>query len=54
MNSTLHSQAKSSWYLGANITGKPKKFMPYAGGMQKYKKICDKISEYNYNEFIIK
>ena len=33
MKNTLHSKAKSSWYLNANISGKPQKFMPYAGGM---------------------
>jgi hypothetical protein len=29
-NVTLLPQAKHSWYLGANIPGKPRVFMPYA------------------------
>jgi hypothetical protein len=32
-NRTLLPMAKHSWYLGANIPGKPRVFMPYAGGM---------------------
>ena len=53
MKKTLHSKAKSSWYLGANISGKPQKFMPYAGGMLKYKKFCEKEEELKYNGFNI-
>ena len=30
---TVLPLAKHSWYLGANIPGKPRVFMPYAGGM---------------------
>jgi cation diffusion facilitator CzcD-associated flavoprotein CzcO len=37
---TLLPQAKHSWYLGANIPGKPRVFMPYAGGMARYRAIC--------------
>ena len=53
MKNTLHSKAKSSWYLGANISGKPQKFMPYAGGMLKYKIFCKKEEELKYNGFNI-
>jgi len=34
---TLFPRAKSSWYLGANIEGKKRVFMPYAGGFGNYR-----------------
>ena len=34
-NATLYPQA-NSWYMGANIPGKPRIFMPYVGGVQRY------------------
>lgn len=37
-DATVLPQAKHSWYLGANIPGKPRVFMPYAGGMAHYRK----------------
>jgi cation diffusion facilitator CzcD-associated flavoprotein CzcO len=48
---TLLPQAKHSWYLGANIPGKPRVFMPYAGGMAHYRKICAEIAAKNYEGF---
>ena len=30
----------SSWYLGANVPGKPRVFMPYIGGMPSYMEKC--------------
>ena len=38
---TLLPLAHHSWYLGANVPGKPRVFMPYAGGMVRYRDICD-------------
>ncbi len=46
-NSTLYPQA-NSWYVGANIPGKPRIFMPYVGGVEAYKKICDEVVENGY------
>ena len=51
-NKTLLPTVKHSWYLGANIPGKPKVFMPYAGGLDKYRNICDKVAAENYKRFI--
>ena len=34
---------QSSWYLGANVPGKPRIFMPYAGGVDRYRTICDEV-----------
>ena len=38
--STLYPQA-ASWYMGANIPGKPRVFLPYIGGVGTYIGICD-------------
>jgi hypothetical protein len=48
---TLLPQASSSWYLGANVPGKPRVFMPYAGGMAKYRGICDEVAAEGYRGF---
>jgi cation diffusion facilitator CzcD-associated flavoprotein CzcO len=48
---TLLPQAKHSWYLGANVPGKPRVFMPYAGGMARYRKICAEVAGKNYEGF---
>ena len=50
-NATLMPQAGHSWYLGANIPGKPRMFMPYAGGMLRYRRICDAVAESSYEGF---
>ena len=50
-NKTLLPTVKHSWYLGANIPGKPRVFMPYAGGLPRYTEVCDNIKINNYNEF---
>ncbi len=50
-NATLLPQAGSSWYLGANIPGKPRVFMPYAGGMARYASLCDEVTQAGYRGF---
>ena len=50
-NATLLPQAQHSWYLGANVPGKPRVFMPYAGGMAYYRKICDDVARKGYEGF---
>jgi cation diffusion facilitator CzcD-associated flavoprotein CzcO len=52
-NATLLPQAKHSWYLGANVPGKPQVFMPYAGGMAHYRKICTDVAARNYEGFTL-
>ena len=49
-NSTLYPLA-NSWYLGANIPGKPRVFMPYVGGFHNYKKKCDTVAQNGYEGF---
>jgi cyclohexanone monooxygenase len=47
---TLYPQAKS-WYMGANIPGKPRVFMPYIGGVGAYRRICDEVAAEGYRGF---
>ena len=42
-----------SWYLGANIPGKPRVFMPYVGGVGNYRKKCNEIADNGYEGFIL-
>ena len=44
-------QASRSWYLGANVPGKPRVFMPYAGGMARYRGICNEVAAKGYEGF---
>ena len=48
---TLLPQAGHSWYLGANVPGKPRVFMPYAGGMVRFRDICDAVAARDYEGF---
>ena len=47
---TLYPLA-NSWYVGANIPGKPRVFMPYVGGFHTYKQHCDTIVANDYAGF---
>jgi len=42
-----------SWYLGANIPGKPRVFMPYAGGVGPYRQKCDEVAAAGYEGFVL-
>lgn len=50
--STLYPEA-ASWYLGANIPGKPRMFMPYAGGVGTYRIKCEEVVDANYSGFAL-
>ena len=50
-NATLFPQA-DSWYMGANIPGKPRVFMPYPGGVGTYRQLCAEIAEKGYEGFV--
>jgi len=50
-NATLLPMASSSWYLGANVPGKPRVFMPYAGGFARYAGICNEVTQSGYRGF---
>jgi cyclohexanone monooxygenase len=47
---TVYPQA-NSWYMGANIPGKPRIFMPYIGGVGVYRRICDEVAAAGYRGF---
>jgi cyclohexanone monooxygenase len=42
-----------SWYCGADIPGKPKVFMPYAGGLPAYRKAADGRAVRGYEGFTL-
>ncbi len=47
---TLFVKGKS-WYLGANVPGKPRVFMPYVRGIGAYRDLCDEIARDGYRGF---
>ena len=47
---TLMPQA-NSWYMGANVPGKPRVFLPYAGGVDGYRRACDEVVAGDYVGF---
>jgi cyclohexanone monooxygenase len=47
---TLYPLA-NSWYMGANVPGKPQLFMPYVGGVGVYRQKCDEIAAGGYPGF---
>ena len=49
---TLYPLA-NSWYVGANIPGKPRIFMPYVGGVTAYKRKCDEVAARGYEGFCL-
>ncbi|MGI9520855.1 MAG: flavin-containing monooxygenase [Hyphomicrobiaceae bacterium] len=52
-NATLLPLVKHSWYLGANVPGKPRVFMPYTGGMAYYRQHCNEIAADGYRGFML-
>jgi cyclohexanone monooxygenase len=51
-NASLRSRG-NSWYLGVNIPGKPRVFMPYVGGLGPYRAICDEVAADGYRGFLM-
>lgn len=49
---TMFPQA-NSWYLGANIPGKPRVFMPFIGGFGVYGAICADVAASGYKGFTL-
>ncbi len=48
---TLFGRA-ASWYMGANIPGKPRVFMAYLGGFRAYRERCEQVAASGYEGFI--
>ena len=51
-NLTLYPRA-NSWYMGANVPGKPRIFMPYIGGVGVYRQKCDEVAAKGYDGFVL-
>jgi len=49
---TLFPQA-DSWYMGANVPGKPRVFMPYVGGVPEFRQKCDEVAANGYEGFTL-
>ncbi|MBU4615695.1 NAD(P)/FAD-dependent oxidoreductase [Rhodococcus sp. GG48] len=43
----------NSWYLGANIPGRPRVFMPFLGGFAGYRQIITEVADSGYKGFAI-
>jgi cyclohexanone monooxygenase len=43
----------SSWYVGANIAGRPRVFMPYIGGFPIYVQKCNEVMSNGFEGFAI-
>ena len=52
VNATLMTGA-NSWYMSANIPGKPRAFLPYLGpeGVGGYRRKCDEVAAKGYEGF---
>jgi cyclohexanone monooxygenase len=42
-----------SWYVGANVPGKPRVFMPYVGGVPAYRQVCEDVAARDYDGFTL-
>ena len=43
--------AANSWYMGANVPGKPRVFLPYPAGVDFYRATCDEVVARDYLGF---
>ena len=44
----------NSWYMGANIPGKPRVFLPYVGGVGPYRQKCEAVAAAGYEGFEVR
>jgi cyclohexanone monooxygenase len=49
---TLYPRA-NSYYVGSNVPGKPRVFLPYVGGVGRYRKKCDEVAGRGYEGFVL-
>ena len=50
---TLYHHARTSWYTGSNVPGKPQVFMIYTGGLDRFRQICDEVAADDYRGFTL-
>ena len=43
----------NSWYMGANVPGKPRRFLAYAGGLHTYTDICQQVAAKGWEGFVV-
>lgn len=51
-NATLVSKT-SSWYMGSNVEGKPRRLLSYIGGVGEYRKRCNEVAAKGYPGFAV-
>jgi cation diffusion facilitator CzcD-associated flavoprotein CzcO len=49
---TLFEKA-DSWFVGANVPGKPRVLLPYVGGAARYREACDAVADHDYEGFAL-
>ena len=49
---TVYPKA-DSWYMGANIAGKPRRFLPYIAGLNVFRSVCTDVAENSYRGFLV-
>ena len=50
-NTMYTAPSCNSWYLGTNVAGKPRIFMPYVGGVGRYRRKCEEVVAGGYEGF---
>lgn len=53
INSTLLTKGRNSWFLGANIPGKPQVVLFYFGGAGTYRDECREVADRGYDGFVL-
>jgi cyclohexanone monooxygenase len=51
-NRTILAKAGNSWYVGANVPGKPRVVMPYMGGAATYMEKIEAVARHDYSGFV--
>jgi cation diffusion facilitator CzcD-associated flavoprotein CzcO len=44
----------NSWYMGANVPGKPRVLLPYVGGVGRYRRICERVVANGFEGFALR
>ncbi len=52
-DASLYPRA-NSWYMGANVPGKPRVLLPYVGGVGRYRMICERVVERGWEGFALR
>jgi len=52
-DASLYPRA-NSWYMGANVPGKPRVLLPYVGGVGRYRRICERVVAGGFEGFALR